>query len=322
MASAPFTVQSHLTAISLAYRNASYIADAVLPRVPVLSDSFKYTTYTKADGFNMPDTRVGRKSKPNEIDFSASEATASTVDYALDEVIPHRDIELARAAQATNGVMPVDPMMRSTELLTELVALGREKRVADTVFGTGTYGSSNKATLSGTSQWSHADSDPVSAILAARDGLLMGANTLVLGQSVWTTLRQHPKVVAAVYPLGGNGASGGVASLQALADLLELDRVLVGRAFYNSAKPGQTASFSRLWGKSAALLYLAPVVSATTGTMMTFGFTAQFGDRIAGTVEDDPNIGMRGGTRVRVGESLKETVCAADVGYLFDAAIA
>ena len=38
---------------------------------------------------------------------------------------------------------------------------------------------------------------------AAIDGLLMKPNKLVLGRSVWTALRRHPKVVAAIKDQAG-----------------------------------------------------------------------------------------------------------------------
>ncbi|WP_315804041.1 capsid protein [Bradyrhizobium sp. SZCCHNS3002] len=323
MAQAPFVIQQRLTAITLAYRNQLFIADQVLPRVPVDSSAFKWSKYTLADGFTIPDTRVGRKSAPNEIDWTATEQTDSVVDYALDDKIPNADIQNAMAAQAVQGVMPIDPESRSTELLSDLVALDRENRVATTLFTLGTYPSAQRTTLSGTTQWSDfTNSDPVQAILTALDACLIRPNVAVFGQATWSKLRTHPKVTAAVYPMGGNATGGGAAvSREALADLFELEEVLVGSSWYNSAKPGQTATLSRLWGKHASFIYRAPQVVSPTGTV-TFGFTAQWGERISGTIQDDPNIGMRGGTRVRVGESLKEVIAANDAAYFFQNAVA
>jgi len=323
MATAPFTVQQRLTAISLAYTNQAFIADSVLPRVIVDSSAFKWSKFTMADGFTIPDTRVGRKSAPNQIDWSAAEQNDATVDFGLEDAIPMADIMNAAAAQSVQGVMPIDPEARSTQLLTDLLALDRENRVAASVFAAGTYPAANKTTLSGTTQWSDfTNSDPVQAILTGLDACVMRPNVLVLGQAVWSKLRTHPKVTAAVYPNGGNATGGGSAiAKQALADLFEMDEVLVGASFYNSAKPGQTASLARLWGKHCAAIYRAPNLVSTTSTM-TFGFTAQWGDKIAGTIERDPNVGLRGGTRVRVGESVKEVVAANDVAYFWQNAVA
>jgi hypothetical protein len=323
MAQAPFVIQQRLTAITLAYRNQQFISDLVLPRIPVDSSAFKWSKFTLADGFTIPDTRVGRKSAPNEIDWTATEQTDSVVDYGLDDRIPQMDITNAMAAQAVQGVMPIDPEARSTELLSDLIALDRENRVATTLFTLGTYPSAQRSTLSGTTQWSDfTNSDPVQAILTALDTCLIRPNVAVFGQATWSKLRTHPKVTAAVYPNGGNATGGGAAvSRQALADLFELDEVLVGTSWYNSAKPGQTASLTRLWGKHASFIYRAPQVVSPTGTV-TFGFTAQWGDRIAGNIGNDASIGLRGGTRVRVGESIKEVIAANDAAYFFQNAVA
>lgn len=322
MAQAPFVIQPQLTAIALAYRNEKFVADDVLPRVPVESPNFKWSQYTKGDAFTVPDTRVGRKGDVNEIDWSATEQTTSTKDYGLEDAIPYSDVMAAQAAQRTQGVMPIDPQARSTELLTDLVQLDRELRVANVVNNPNTYPTANKTTLSGSSQWSdYTNSDPVTAILTTMDSMLIRPNKLVLGRAVYTKLRMHPKIVSAVFALGGNAATGGIVSRQAIADLLELDEIIVGEGWYNTAKKGQAVNVQRVWGKSAILFYQNPVLASPQG-VMTFGFTAQWGDRIAGVIEQDPDIGLRGGTRVRVGESVQEVIAAPDTGYLFQAAVA
>jgi hypothetical protein len=314
---APFVIQPYLTSIALAYRNNKLIADQVLPRIPVDGPIFKFSKYTQADAFTVPNTLVGRKGKVEEIDWSATEVTDQVREYGLEDPIPSYDI---RAANAGSAKTPIDPQARSTEILTDLIELDREVRVAAVVFGTGNYVTANKATLSGSGQWSDPTSDPVSAILTAFDGMLVRPNIGVIGRAVYSKLRQHPKVVAAVFSQGGNAATGGIVSQQAIADLLEVDTLYIGEGFVNSAKKGQTATIVRVWGKHAAFLYQNPLINGPQGGV-TFGFTAEWGSRFAGT-HDDPDIGLRGGTRVRVGEAVKEEVVATDAGYLFTNAVA
>lgn len=317
---APFPISPRLTAIALSYRNSVFIADGVLPRVPVDSPKFIYSKFDVADSFTVPDTRVGRKSAPNEIDWTGTEVNASVEDYGLDDLIPKRDVMAAEAGATIQGVTPIDPEARSTLLLTDLVALDRERRVAGQVFNVANY--TNNQTLSGTAQWSDfTNSDPLNDILTALDAPLIRPNVAVFGQPVWSKLRQHPKITAAVYPGGGNAGSGGAAvSRQAIADLLELDEVLIGPSWYNTAKPGQTASLGRIWGKHASFIYRAPQIMDTQNTV-TFGFTAEWGSRIAGVVGDDPKVGLHGATRMRVGESVAEVIAAPDAGYMFQNAV-
>ena len=95
MAQTPFVVQARLTALAMTYVNEAFIADRVLPRLGVDSEQFKYSKYTLGDGFTIPDTRVGRKSTPNEIDWTATETADFTFAYGLQDRIPRADIRKA-----------------------------------------------------------------------------------------------------------------------------------------------------------------------------------------------------------------------------------
>jgi hypothetical protein len=306
----PFPSQPHYTAIALAYRNAALIADSVLPRQTVLAQEYKWEQYTKSDSFNIPDTKVGRTGQPNRLEFSGTEQSSFTVDHALEHAIPQADIEKGTLAGT-------DPRARRVSLLTDSVALAREKRVADLLFAAGTYPSGNKVQLSGNDQWNSGNDagNPITDILAGLDACVMRPNTMVLGQFASTGLRRNKYIVSAY---SGAALSDGLVPVQFLTDLFEV-QVVVGQSWVNSAKKGQTASYARLWGKHCALLHINPNVGPGEG--ITFGWTAQYGQRIAGS-NPDPNIGMRGGEVVRVGESVDEKVVASDVGYFIQDCVA
>jgi hypothetical protein len=104
-----------------------------------------------------------------------------------------------------------------------------------------------------------------------------------------------------------------------MADQLELVEIYVGDAWINTAAPGQAATVSRAWGKHTA--FLVRNQEADTQGGISFGMTAQWGDRVAGTIVD-PDMGLRGGERVRAGESVKELITANDLGYFVQNAVA
>lgn len=306
----PFPVSPVLTAIAIAYRNPdiALIADEVLPITPTGAE-FKYLKYDLAQGYTIPDAKIGRKSAPNQVSFNCTEVNDKVVDYGLDDLVPNDDIEADNQG--------VDPLGTAVMYLTGLVNLGREARAAALVFNTASYVAANQATLSGTSQWSDAvNSDPVAAISDALDVPVMRPNIGIFGQATWTKLRRHPKIVQAIK---NTNQGSGMVSRAEFAEFFELQQVLVGAGFANQAKPGQAVSMARMWGKHAAFIYRDRASGPQAG--ITYGFTAQFGNRIAGTM-DKPELGLKGCQLVRSGHQVKEVVCAPDLGYFFQNAVA
>jgi hypothetical protein len=299
------------TGIAIGYKNKSLIADLVLPRIQVGLQQFKYFKYATADSFTLPDTRVGRKSAVNQVEFGATESTNTTEDYGLSDLVPYSEQKDSIASQTQH-----DPVAKATEYLTDLIALDREVRASNLVFNSANYGV-NTSSLAGANQWSaYATSDPINDILTAKDKCLLAPNIAVIGQKAWTTLRQHPKVAKAI-----NGTSGdvGVVARQALADLLELEQILVGTGFVNTAKPGQTPTLVRVWGNDFSLFHQNLLADNQRGA--TFGFTAQYDERVARSAEN-VSVGLRGATEIVVGESVKELIVAPEAGYLLKAVIA
>jgi hypothetical protein len=319
----PFVVDPVLTAVAIGYKNGSAmrIADQVLPRLPVAGEKFKYTVYPISEAFNTPDARVGRRGAVKQLEFTGTEVTSDVADYGLDSPIPQSDIDVASAARA-QGRTVFDPEARATEMLTETIENIRELRASQLVFALGSYAASRRITLSGTSQLSDfTNSDPLGVLRAAMDATLVyRPNTVTMGREVWSKISMHPKVVNAVK---GNLTNSGMITIDQFRELLSgegITQVLVGDAWTNTAKQGQTTTLARAWGKHIALTYLNPLASVEQGGI-TFGFTAQYGDRLAGRIED-PDIGLQGGFRIRTGERVRELISAQDVGYFIQNAVA
>ncbi len=313
MSNAPFPIDPTLTSISIAYKNTRLIADEVLPRVPpVPRQEFKWWKYALDETFRLPDTRVGRTSAPNEVEFSAEQQTSYTKDYALDDPIPNTDIE-----NASEGY---DPVGRAVEGLADLIMLDREKRCADLVFNPNSYPVTQQITLSGTSQFNDVASDPIGVITDAMDALIMRPNVLIAGRQSFTRLSRHPHILKAY---NGNDGDKGIAPANFIADLFGLEKVLVGESWLVTSRKGQANTTARVWGKHIALLYLDTLANPVAGSAgrATFGLTVPWGNKIAGKIPD-PNIGMRGGVRIRAGESVDEIICAPDCGYFIQNAVA
>lgn len=322
MVARPFVTSPVMTAIAIGYRNeaTTLIADIVLPRIPVPGEEYKWTEYPIPEMFTVPRTLVGRRGRVERVEFTGVERAGRTLDYGLEDGIPISDINAAANMRARN-LGNFDPENRATEGLTNLILLDREVRVAAKAQDPNNYDPARRLVLSGSSQFSDPTSDVIGTLKTAFQGtLIYRPNTMSMGRDVWTGMSSHPQLVNAIR---GNITSKGIIRPDEFVELFAgegLKRLAIGESFVNVARPGQTANLSRVWGKSIQLHYTDPNVRPEQGGL-TWGFTAQLGDRIAGSWEDK-NVGLEGGKIVRVGEKVEEQIVAKSVGFLLQNAVA
>lgn len=309
---AQYTEDPVLTAIAIAYANParSLIADIVLPRRPVSGLQFKWTSYPLGQSYTPQDTRVGRRSQVRTMEISGTEETSSCEDFGL--AVPLDADTISQAERAGH-----DPRTQAAEVASNVVLLDREKRAAETVFNADNYDAALKDVLSGTDQFSdYTNSDPYGVLMDMLNSCLLRPNMLVFGQTAWTKVRRHPKLVQAVK---GQPVTEGVISRAELAELLEIQQIVVGEGRANINRPGQSVELAYLWGEHVAGLFIDPTASPEAGGM-TWGLTAQFGTRISGTKSVD--MGLRGGEYVRVGETVKELIIAKHAGFFLEDVVA
>lgn len=316
LAAAPFETLTKYTDVAMAVKVPGFIADMVCPRIPA-PYKFAYTKLDTGDRLSAPNSRASRAGRVNEIEFGSTDEQDVTEDYALACPVPSRDIEEARAQG-----LPYDPLAEATDALATVMKINREIRVAGLVFDDSNYETGYKATLQGASQWSNASSDPLTAILQQMDTPLVRPNTLVCGQKVWTKLRSHPKIVEAINMSGAGDKASGAVAKAAVAELFELDQVLVGSGQYQTANRGQDEAYKYIWGNHAALLHINGAISGMRSMMPSFCFTAEAMMMQVGTYVDSARGTGQGTTFVKSSESCKEVVSWPRAGYFFKNAAA
>jgi len=131
------------------------------------------------------------------------------------------------------------------------------------------YDTSNKKVLSGTSQWTDPNSDPISdfdearAVIRSQCGI--DPNRLVLGPAAFTALKNHPKIQKRLTIT----ADGKAITAAMLADLLELNEVVVGKALYYDETVDNTVD---AWGNDAILAY-TPEANELDREEPAYGYT-------------------------------------------------
>ena len=152
---------------------------------------------------------------------------------------------------------------------------------------------------------------------------------MIIGQKAWTQLRKHKEIVAGVgldikNPGRGKAVSDkaiGLATRRAVAELLELDEIIVGRAFYNTAARGAAANISRLWGNHAALIYTAPIADPAMPTLPVFGWTAEYRPLMVRAYPEH-KIAPQGGEAYEVSQICREQAGHKGSGYFLQNVIA
>ncbi|MDE1464794.1 hypothetical protein [Spartinivicinus poritis] len=297
----PFKIEPQRLALTIAYQNKKLIADQVLPRTPVGSEIFKYSVFAPEQFLTVPELEVSRRGVVNEVEFTGDETESSTKDYGLETSVPESDVE-----EAPEHYDPIDIAVEST---TDLVLLGREKRVADIVFDPANHGITRK--LKKEEAFNNADAPMQDYLMALLDEPLIRPNKMVLGRAQWTAIRKNKALVKA---RNANSGDSGMISRQELADLLEIDEVIIGEAFLNIAVKGQKLVLKKIWSDHCAFLHIDQLATSQNNRI-TYGFTAQRKQRSYREWFDE-NIGVDGGTRVRVYEKLRELIVAKDCGIL------
>ena len=234
-----------LTNISIMYRNAAYVGTELMPIVPVKKKSDIYYVYdSKADRFRIPKTLRAPKTESRTVDWKVTTDGYVCDEHALNDLID--DIE------RDNADSPLNLEVDTVEFITDILQLGLEMRIKDIL----------EVSLSANApsiKWDiYTDgSDPIVDIETGKDAIhaviFREPNILLLGKAVYDKLKHHPKILDRI-----KYVQKGVVTPELMASVFEVEKVIVGKAGYNTAKEGKPESLSYLWGKNAILAYVEP----------------------------------------------------------------
>ena len=301
-----------LTQVSVRYSNKQFVNELVSPIVEVDKETGIYFTYDKTN-LRAPITVRTGMAEANEIDYAVTQTPyGPLLEHSLKKGITYRELDQYND--------PLNPRIDATETVTEMLMVEKEKALAAAMGNTAIL--TQNSTLSGTGQWSDPASNPITAIQAAIDVMAKGGlarpNKAVMGREVWTQLKNHAAVVDRVKYGQTHGIGAAQISTQGFADLFDLDEVIISNAVENTAKEGQTASNSFIWGKNFQLFYAAPGGSSLRDVTAFKTLTLKGARRVFNYQADEPGIGEW----VKVMDNYQQMLVAAEAAYLFKNAVA
>jgi len=213
---------------------SDFVARQWFPTVPEPDQQFKYYQIDMASIQQNKAQARAPGTPAEEGSWNASLVTALCEEFGYREKIPE---ELAKNLQGAAAAEEV-----AAKSVAEVMQISDEVRVAALAWKTGVWGRDmiGQATADATHYifWDAAGGLPISNVLAERPKLKLASrrwpNTLVLGADVVAPLLTNPQVIARVV----NGQRPGMsaqATLEDIASLFKVDRVLVAGAVYNTA---------------------------------------------------------------------------------------
>lgn len=255
-------VNRPLTNLSVAFQQVdrNYIAADVFPQVPVNRQGDLYYKYVMDDWFR---SMAGVRAPATESPGSGWDIT--TDQYYANVYAVHKDIDDQTRANA-DTVFDMDrdaTLFVTTNLLLKRDILFYSNFMGTGIWTGGTGGATDQAGVAsapGTNQFlqfNQSGSDPVNTIqtqaLSIQRQTGLKPNVLVIGPSVLQALRNHAAILDRI-----KYTQRGIVTVDLLAGLFEVDRVLVTLGVQNTAQKGQTLNMSFLADKSMLLAYVAP----------------------------------------------------------------
>lgn len=219
----------------------------------------------------------------------------------------------------------------ATEFLTQQALIRREKIFAANMFAAGKWatdlvGKAANPAAGQFLQWNDKNSTPIEDIrpgkLAIKQATGYPANTLVLSEPVWLKLIDHPELVDRL-KYGQTGPTPAMVTRQALAAILELDRILVMGSIENTAAEGAAASHAFIGSKNALLCHVAANPGLLTpSAAYTFGWTGYLGAGNEGNRIKRYRWEIIASDIVEIEMAFDIKLVATELGYFFQDAVA
>lgn len=301
--------------MAMGYRPDGFIADMLFPVVNVDKQTDLFAKFSRATRLRVQRTARSPGMQANLIDEPVGSDSFHCKNYAL------------KAAVTIEDKSNADPIFVSeiidgrTRFVLDHLMLDWEVRVANQVTSTSNVGSSSAVA----SSWaiSGGAGSPVSDINTAIDNIhdVTGKrpNNMVLGLSAWRSLRRHSEVRNLIF---GTNNGGGFPSRAAVADLFEIENLMIGDAFQNTGteqavEAGFDAgeSLSQIW-LSDVLIYHAPSSPSRETPSFAYSFRWNQPGLPNMQVERHPYDSRTKSEEIEVGYYQDEKITGAEYAFL------
>ncbi|PTV94025.1 major capsid protein E [Rhodobacter aestuarii] len=245
------------------YRNAEFISEVLFPRVPIPNRAMRVIKFGK-EAFRMLNTRRAPGAKKKRVQYGYASDPVSLVQDALEGLVP---IEHQQEAASVPGV---DLGAGAVNMVLNVIDLGHEYAAAQLARSAANYDANHKVALTTTDRWTSDSSNPVADVDAGKEAVRRSIgrypNTLVLGPSAFTALKNHPKVKEQFKYTSKDSITA-----EMLAAYFDVARVVVGKAVWLPENAADDTLASDVWGNDAVLAYVP--MTGESYQVPSYGYT-------------------------------------------------
>lgn len=305
-------VDKLLTGVSSAYIPKDYISESILPTIQAAQYTGLLGKYGTSH-LRIENAVKGGRGKYRRVETQSRSTTQYIIEgHGLEGFVSKEDYK--------NCVEdPFDAERDEALGLATVLWLEKEKVLADALGSTSVM--TQNVTLSGTSQFNdYNNSNPIGVAATARAAIIDSVgqmpNLAIMDIKVWNQLRFHPQMLDA---LGYKYGRPGGLSEDEMAAALGVDKVLYGKARYESAKEGQSSSLAPVWGKN---LIFAVAPESAQIQQVSLGYMVRLAGESPRKVYKEANFNPPGSTKILVEDEYEMLISNPLAGYLVAGAIA
>jgi hypothetical protein len=246
-----------LTTLARGYTNNEFVGDKLFPRVFAGKEAGKIPQFGK-EAFKLYNSKRAIRAGSNRISPGGRDAN---IDFVMDE----QDLEYPIDYREKEEDI-FDAEQNATMVVSGGLALNREYEQATIAQNLASYAAGSKITLSGTSQFTHADSLPIAVVETGKKAISnkigKDPNTLIIGDETYRVLINHAKLIERI-----KYSMKGVLTVDLLKELFGIENIFVGKAIYAD----DADAFVKLWSDNMVLAYVPQ--GAKTYYEPSYGYT-------------------------------------------------
>lgn len=265
IAKGAFRPHTALTNMGLAYYQnaANYFAKAIFPICRVNLSADNYYIFDKED---LLRDNWQRKPAYGKVMPAAVSEHTDTYKCSVDQMIMGIDEIRQTDLQRRQGPSIRDPRQQRTKTIAEQANIHQDRLFANGFFRSGVWANeltgvdSTTPTTGQFIKFSSDNSDPIKIIderkTAMHEETGRTPNRLAIGANVFNALKHHPGILERV-KFGGSTANPASVTKKVLAELFEVEELVVLMSIMNKAKQGAEADMGFIGDPNAMLLAYA-----------------------------------------------------------------